>query len=149
MMMMTEAPVDVFVETFSVPTVATHDGELLARLCELSAGPWPTIVLDEVDLDGLTAWDMPAYLQACQRMRSWCAAQLAAGVARFASLPGDGFGVEKEIAVALREPIGAAQTRIWQAKRLMRMLPRVWRALSAGDVPERHVSKLIDATRPA
>lgn len=146
MMMMTEAPVDVFVETFSVPTVATHDGELLARLCELPAGPWLAIVLDEVDLAGLTAWDMPAYLQACQRMQSWCAAQLAAGVATFASLPGDGFGVEKEVAVALREPIGAAQTRIWQAKRLMRMLPKVWRALSAGDVPERHVSKLIDAT---
>jgi hypothetical protein len=39
MMIATEAPIDVFTETFTVPRQASHDGELLARLCELPAGP--------------------------------------------------------------------------------------------------------------
>ena len=147
MMMATEAPIDdVLTGTFVVPDVATHQGELLARLCELPAGPWLAIVLAEVDVSALTAWDMPAYLQACQRMQSWCAAQLAAAVATFAALPDVGCGVEKEVALALREPVGAAQTRVWQAKRLRRLLPRVWWRLADGDLSDRHVTKLIEAT---
>ena len=147
MMMATEAPIDdVLVEPLVLPAVSTYDGELLARLAEVPAGPWLAIVLDDIDVSSLTAWDMPAYLAACQRMQAWCAAQLAAGVAAFASQPDVGAGVDKEVALALREPRGAAQTRIWQAKRLRRMLPTVWRRMRDGDLPEPHVRKLLDAT---
>ena len=145
MMISTEAPVDVFTDTFAVPAMATHDGELLARLCELPAGPWLAVVIDEVDLTELTAADMPAYLQACQRVQAWSAARLSAAVDRFASLDG-AHAVDKEIALALCEPVGAAQTRIWQARRLRRMLPGVWRRHAADDLTERHVNKLVDAT---
>jgi len=61
-------------------------------------------------------------------------------------MPSVGAGVDKEVALALCEPLGAAQTRIWQAKRLMRMLPKVWRSMANGDLSERHVTKLLDAT---
>ena len=147
MMMATEAPIDdVLSDPFVVSPLGTHDGELLGRLEEVPAGPWLAIVIDDIDVGVLTAWDMPAYLGACQRMQAWCAAQLSAGVAAFASLPDVGAGVDKEVALALREPVGAAQTRIWQAKRLRRLLPSVWRRMRDGDLPEPHVRKLIDAT---
>ena len=147
MMMATEAPIDdVLADPFAVPAMSTAAGEMLGRLAEVPAGPWLAIVLDEIDVSSLTAWDMPAYLRACQRMQAWCAAQLAEAVAQFASLPDVGAGPDKEVALALREPVGAAQTRIWQAKRLLRMLPNVWRRMRDGDLPEPHVRKLIDAT---
>jgi hypothetical protein len=129
-----------------VPAVATAAGEKLAQLVDVPAGPWLAIALSEIDCTELTHWDMPAYLQGWDRMQSYAAAHLAAGVAHFASMPDVGAGVEKEIALALREPVGAAQTRVWRAKRLMRMLPRMWRWMASGDLSERHVSKLLDAT---
>ena len=78
-------------------------------------------------------------------MQAWAAAQLAPGVAELASRP-DAVGADKDIAFALREPLGAAQRRIWWGKRLRRLLPRIWRAMAAGDLTERHVSRLIDVT---
>lgn len=144
MMVMTEVPDELF-DIVAVPAVATHAGEVLARLNDVPAGPWLAVLIAEIDRCALTAWDFPPYLQACQRVQSWAAAQLAAGVAQFASLAGD-HAVDKEIALALSEPAGAAQTRIWQARRLRRLLPKVWRALAAGEVSDRHVARLIDAT---
>ena len=121
-------------------------GEKLAYLNDVPAGPWLAVLLSEVNLSTLTQWDMPAYLQAWERLRTFASAHLAAGVARFASMPDVGAGVDKEVALALCEPLGAAQTRIWQAKRSVRLLPRVWRSMANGDLSDRHVAKVVDAT---
>src|SRR5438105_814355 len=115
MMLMTEAPLDLLDEVAVGPR-STHDGELLGKLVEMPAGAWLAVVLESIDPTSLTASDQPAYLQAWERVRSYAAAQLTAGVARLASMP-QADCPDAEVALALREPIGAAQTRIWRAKR--------------------------------
>jgi hypothetical protein len=78
-------------------------------------------------------------------MAAWANAQLAAGVAELAARP-DAVGPDKDIALALREPVGAAQRRIWWCKRLRRLLPGVWRRMADGDLTERHVIRLVEVT---
>lgn len=66
----------------------------------------------------LTTFELPAYLSACQRVASWANAQLGAAVVVLTSRE-DALGADKEIAFAVREPVGAAQQRTWWAKRLL------------------------------
>jgi hypothetical protein len=147
-MLMTEAPWELFADNgIVVPAVATVDGELLARVADAPAGPWLAVLIGEVDRARLTPFDLPSYLTACQRLRNWADAQLTAGVAELAARPGPA-GADKETALALNEPVGASQTRIWQAKRLTRWLPRVWRRWSDGELSDRHVQRLLEATAP-
>ena len=98
-----------------------------------------------MDRSRLTTFELPAYLRACQRMASWANAQLAAGVVELASRP-DVIGPDKDIALALREPVGAAQQRIWWSKRLCRRLCGTWKRMLAGDLSERHAKRLVDVT---
>src|SRR4051812_24732328 len=74
---------------------------------DVPAGPWLAALLDVVDPRTLSDWDMPAYLRACARLQAWAAARLSDGIAELASRP-EGFGADKEVAIALREPVGAA-----------------------------------------
>jgi len=101
-----------FFDAVPVPPAVTLDGELLAALDEAPAGPWLAEMLAGMDRSTLTAFELPTYLRMCSRMQAWAAAQLAAGVAELASRP-DAIGADKDIAFALREPLGAAQRRIW------------------------------------
>jgi hypothetical protein len=147
-MLMTEAPWELFAEDgIMVPAVGTVDGELLARVGAVPAGPWLAVLIGEVDRTRLTPFDLPSYLTACQRLRNWVDAQLCAGVAELAARPGP-TGPDKETALALKEPVGASQTRIWQAMRVTRWLPRVWRRWADGDLSDRHVQRLLEATAP-
>jgi hypothetical protein len=134
-----------FFDGCAMPPAVTLDGELLGALDEAPAGPWLAEMLDGVDRSRLTTFELPTYLRMCARMQAWAAAQLAAGVAELASRP-DAIGPDKDIALALREPVGAAQRRIWWCKRLRRLLPGIWRRMAAGDLSERHVIRLVEVT---
>src|SRR4051812_40586175 len=116
-----------------IPGVMTGDGVRLEAVEEVPAGPWLAAVLDSTDPRQLSEWDLPAYLRAAARMQAWAAARVSEGVAELASRPG-GFGSDKEIGLALREPVGAAQTRIHHAKRLRTMLPTTRRLFRAGAI---------------
>lgn len=144
MMVMTEAPLELLDEV-SVGPRSTHDGELLGQLVDMPTGAWLAVVLESVDPSSLTAWDMPAYLQAWDKVKSYAAAQLTAGIAQLAAMP-DSEGTDKEVAFALREPVGAAQTRVWQAKRLCRLLPATFARFSRGDLSERHALAVVDGS---
>jgi len=135
MTMMTVIPQEFFDER-AVPATVTLDGELLGALDEAPAGPWLAEMLDAVDRATLTTFELPTYLRMCSRLQAWAAAQLAAGVAELACRP-DAVGPDKDVALALQEPVGAAQRRIWWSKRLRRMLPRVWRRMASVDRSER------------
>src|SRR5947199_1656913 len=135
MTMMTVIPQEFFDER-AVPAAVTLDGELLGALDEAPAGPWLAEMLDAVDRSTLTTFELPTYLRMCSRIQAWAAAQLAAGVAELACRP-DAVGPDKDVALALQEPVGAAQRRIWWSKRLRRMLPRVWRRMASVDRSER------------
>lgn len=123
----------------------TGDGAVLEAVEDLPAGPWLAALLDSVDPARLSEWDLPAYVRACARLQAWGAARLSDGVAELASRPGE-FGADKEVALALREPVGAAQRRIHQAMRLRRLLPTTRRLFRCGELDEKHVDAIIEAT---
>src|SRR5437763_3945475 len=108
-----------FFDAVAVPSAVTLDGELLGALDEAPAGPWLAQMLDSVDRTRLTTFELPTYLRMCSRMAAWANAQMAAGVAELASRP-DAIGPDKDIALALQEPVGAALRRLWWSKRLRR-----------------------------
>src|SRR3954464_2277599 len=139
-----ECPDELFTDV-ALPGVMTGRGVQLEAVEEVPAGPWLAALLDRVEPRQLSEWDLPAYLRACARVRDWAAARLSDGVAELASRPG-GFGADKEVALALREPVGAAQRRIHHAKRLRRLLPTTRRLFRWGELSERHVDVMVEAT---
>src|SRR5947209_1192471 len=134
-----------FFDEVPVGAAVTLDGELLSALDEAPAGPWLAQMLASIDPARLTSFELPTYVRCCARQASWANAQLASAVADLATRP-DANGPDKEIALALREPVGAAQKRVWWSKRVRRMLPGIFKLFSAGDVSERTVVRLVEAT---
>jgi hypothetical protein len=128
-----------------IPGVMTGDGVRLEAVEEAPAGPWLAAVLDSIDPRQLSEWDLPAYLRAGARVQAWAAARVSEGVAELASRPG-GFGADKEVALALREPVGAAQRRIHHARRLRRILPSTRRLFRRGAISEKQVDAIVEAT---
>ncbi len=140
---MVECP-DELLSVTSVPVVMTGDGAVLEAVEDLPAGPWLATLLDGVDPAGLSEWDLPAYLRACAKVQAWAAARLSDGVAELAGRTGE-FGADKEVALAVREPVGAAQRRVHHAVRLRRLLPRTRRLFRAGQLSEKHVEAVLEA----
>src|SRR4051812_27178840 len=128
-----------------IPGVMTGDGVRLEAVEEVPAGPWLAAVLDCIHPRQLSEWDLPAYLRGCARVQAWAAARLSDGVAELASRPG-GFGADKEVALALREPVGAVQKRIHHAKRLRRMLPTTRQLFRSGALNEKQADAVVEAT---
>lgn len=126
------------------PPVMTDVGARLEAVEDEPAGPWLGALLHSIDVTKLTEWDMPAYLRAAAKHQAWSASLVTEGVAELASRPG-GQGADKEVALALREPVGAAQRRIWIASRLRR-LPTARRLFGRGDLGEKHAAALVEAT---
>ena len=103
---------EVIPQEFFDGVAVSLDGELLGALDDVPAGPWLGQLLDSVDVSSLTTFELPSFLRQCARQRAWVDAKLAAGVAELASRP-DAVGADKDVAFALREPVVAAQRRIW------------------------------------
>jgi hypothetical protein len=122
MMLTTDAP-DQLLYDGMIPGAFTGDGCVLENVEDVPAGPWLAIVLDSIEPSRLTSWEIPAYLRACARVEAWAAARKTAAVAELASRM-DAVGPDKEVALALREPVGAAQTRVHFSRRLRRLLPQ-------------------------
>jgi hypothetical protein len=57
-----------------------------------------------------------------------------------------GFGADKEVALALREPVGAAQRRIHHARRMQRLLPTTRRLFREGAISQRQADAIVEAT---
>src|SRR3954463_9855121 len=144
MFMTVECPDELLADVL-IPTVMTGPGVRLEAVEDVPAGPWLAALLDLVDPRTLSDWDMPAYLRACARMQAWAAARLSDGIAELASRP-EGFGADKEVAIALREPVGAAQRRIHHSRRLMRMLPTTRRLFRSGAISEKQADAIVEAT---
>jgi Domain of unknown function (DUF222) len=122
MMLTTDAP-DQLLYDGMIPGAFTGDGCVLENVEDVPAGPWLAIVLDSIEPSRLTSWELPAYLRACARVEAWAAARKTGAVAELASRV-DAVGPDKEVALALREPVGAAQTRVHFSRRLRRLLPQ-------------------------
>src|SRR4051794_29979019 len=78
-------------------------------------------------------------------MQAWAAARVSDGGAELASRTGD-FGPGKDIGMALREPVGAAQRCIHHAKRLRQMLPRTRCLFRSGAINEKQADAIVEAT---
>jgi hypothetical protein len=147
MQMTVECP-DVLFAEVPVASAMTGVGARLEAVEDEPAGPWLAAFVGSIDRSKLTEWELPAYLRAAAKVQAWSSSLVMEGVAELASRAqafGTEFGADKEVALALREPVGAAQRRIWQAKRLRR-LPMLRRLYAAGAVSERQVGELIEAT---
>jgi hypothetical protein len=144
MTLTTEAPDELFFAGV-IPALFTGDGAVLEAVEDLPAGPWLAIVLDSIDPSKLTPWELPAYLRAAARVEAWAAARKAAAVAELASRP-ELPGPDKEVALALREPVGVAQTRVHHARRMRNLLPETWRRFRDGALSERHATAIAMAT---
>ncbi|HET6817623.1 MAG TPA: DUF222 domain-containing protein [Mycobacteriales bacterium] len=144
MFLMVECPDELFIDGL-IPAVMTGAGVRLEAVEDVPAGPWLAAVIDGIDPPSLSEWDLPAYLRVCERMQAWAAARVCDGVAELAARPG-GFGADKEVALALREPVGAAQRRIHHARRLLRLLPTTRRLFRAGALSEKQVDAIVEAT---
>jgi hypothetical protein len=144
MFLMVDCPDELFTDA-AIPAVMTGAGVRLEAVEDVPAGPWLAAVLDTVDPGSLSEWDLPAYLRAAARLQAWAAARVSDGVAELASRPG-GFGSDKEIGMALREPVGAAQTRIHHARRLRAMLPTTRRLFRSGALNDKQADAIIEAT---
>src|SRR4051812_7451854 len=131
--------------TFELPALMTADGAALESMEHVPAGPWLADAIDDIDVTSLSDWDLPAYMRAGTRVQAWAAAKLSDGIAELASREG-GFGADKEVALALRGRVGAAQRRVHYARRLRRLLPETRRLFVRGDLPEKHVHAVIEAT---
>jgi len=135
MYLTTEAPDELLCDG-TIPGAFTGDGCILEAVEEVPAGPWLAVVVDSIDAARLTSWEMPAYLRACARVEAWAAALKTGAVAEMAGRS-DLSGPDKEIAQALREPVGAAQTRVHFSRRLLRLLPQTWRLFRHGELTEK------------
>src|SRR5437588_1427030 len=143
MMLMTEAPTDLLADPG--PGYGSElEWEEFDRVATLPAGAWTAVAVD-VDVRSLPTNALPSYLEACAKAQAFAAAKLAAGVAEFAARA-DADSVEATVALALREPIGAAQRRIWWTSRLRRRLPAFFAAFAVGDLTEAHAVRLVEAT---
>src|SRR3954453_20446171 len=146
-MMMIDVIPQEFFDGVAVPPAVTLDGELLGALEDAPAGAWLAQMLDGVDVTSLTTFELPTYLRTAAKVQAWAASCVDSGVAELASRRDvDNAAADAEIALALREPLRLAQTRIYRALRLRNLLPAFKSAFHRGDLSEYDVAQLVDAT---
>src|SRR3954454_11887332 len=146
-MMMIDVIPREFFDGVPVPAAVTLDGELLGALEDAPAGAWLAQLLDGVDVTSLTTFELPTYLRTAAKVQAWAASCVDSGVAELASRRDvDNVAADADIALALREPLRLAQTRIYRALRLRGLLPAFKRAFHRGDLSEYDVAQLVDAT---
>src|SRR3954467_13289865 len=146
-MMMVDLIPQEFFDGVPVPPAVTLDGELLGALEDAPAGAWLAQMLDGVDLTSLTTFELPTYLRVAAKVQAWAASCVDSGIAELASRRNvDSVAADAEVAMALREPLRLAQTRIHRARRLRGLLPAFKRAFHRGDLSEYDVAQLVDAT---
>src|SRR3954471_16458486 len=136
-----------FFDGVPVPPAVTLDGELLGALEDAPAGSWLAQMLDGGDVRSLTTFELPTYLRTAAKVQAWAASCVDSGIAELASRRDvDNVAADADIALALREPLRLAQTRIYRALRLRGVLPAFKRAFHRGDLSEYDVAQLVDAT---
>src|SRR3954465_6104768 len=146
-MMMIDVIPQEFFEGVPVPPAVTLDGELLGALEEAPAGAWLAQMLDGGDVTSLTTFELPTYLRTAAKVQAWAASCVDSGIAELASRRDlANVAADADIALALREPLRLAQTRIHRAQRLRGLLPAFKRAFHRGDLSEYDVAQLVDAT---
>src|SRR5437764_8578148 len=146
-MMMIDVIPQEFFDGVPVPPAVTLDGELLGALEDAPAGSWLAQMLDGVDLTSLTSFELPSYLRTAAKVQAWAASCVDSGIAELASRRDvDNVAADADIAMALREPLRLAPTRIRRALRLVGLLPAFKRAFHRGDLSEYDVAQLVDAT---
>ena len=145
MLMMTEVPDEVVLVDVPPTPMSSRDGEVLRELLDQPPGPWMTLVIDAINPATLPAFDLPEYAQAVAKAQAWLAAKQVDAVLALSRSPVLD-SPDADLAVALCEPIGAAARRRWVVHRLVTMLPATRAALGAGELSERHVGALVEAT---
>src|SRR4051794_3873820 len=122
-MMMIDVIPQEFFDGMPVPAAVSLDGELLGALDDAPAGAWLAQMIERVDVTSLTRLELPTYLRQCTRAQAWLASCVDTAVAELTSRGDLDVAADAEVALALREPLRLAQTRIHRAQRLRSLLP--------------------------
>src|SRR4051812_5046897 len=118
-MMMIDVIPQEFFDGVPVPAAVTLDGELLAALDEAPAGAWLAQMIEGAHVASLTTFELPTYLRTAAKVQAGAASCVDSAVAELASRRDlDNVAADADIALALREPLRLAQTRIHRAVRL-------------------------------
>ena len=115
---------------------------------------WSVGLLDAVPVAELSGRELVAALAEWDRVEAFAAARKVALIAELAGVSrerGDPHTsdlefVPHEVAMALRMPLGAAQTEVHRASRLVTHLPGTWAAFRAGELNARHAARMVEAT---
>jgi hypothetical protein len=114
--------------------------------------PWSVTVLSQIDPARLPDTDRPVYLAMNQKAQSWWAARQYRATVAMAGISDNGRSFDEvdtgahELVVALRVPLGDAQTRVYRARRLATHLPGTQALFDSGELTERHVITMIAHT---
>ena len=113
---------------------------------------WSVTLLAQFDPDKLPAVDRPVYVSLTQKAQSWWAARQSRGIAAMAGPSDKGKSFDEvataahELVVAMKIPLGAAQTEVYRSRRLTSHLPGTRALYDAGEITPRHVMKMIQHT---
>ncbi|MDQ1703906.1 MAG: hypothetical protein QOF18_272 [Frankiaceae bacterium] len=115
-------------------------------------GAWSAALLAMVDQAELGPGDMPRYIRLLDRAESFQAARKAAAIFALAGAKEtardfrDVDSAPHELTVALRIPLGAAQTDVYRARRLATHLLGTRALFADGLITVRHVAKIVAGT---
>lgn len=155
-----EAPADVVLRAVDDASLDLRDWDgrgmpaavVLRWVEDAEPGAWLLGLLDEIDPLELPAEDRPRLLAALDRAQAHLAARKARVIASLPSVPTsthDERSIDTapyEVSVALRVPLGAAQTEVFRARRLRSHLTGTYAALDRGDLTARHAAAMVAAT---
>jgi hypothetical protein len=158
--MMVEIPDEVLASAGDLPWLGLSrwDGtglpaSLLLRWIESQPfADWSAAALATMDPAELDKRDLPVYLAAQERAESFFAARKVAGINELSRRPKDDADrqlvdpVPHEVGLALRMPLGAAQTEVHYARRLATHLPGTRALFGDGQITNRHVRRIVAAT---
>lgn len=127
-------------------------GAVLRWIDTAPFGGWSVSLLTAIDPAEVDEADLPRLVRLLDQAEAALAARKSAAVAQLARRPAAGAGFRQvdaaahELVVALRVPLGAAQTEVYRARRLATHLPGTRAAYADGLLTSRHVAKMIAGT---
>src|SRR4051812_22734276 len=113
---------------------------------------WSLALLSGIDPAKLPMTDLPAFHRLNQKAQAFLTAKQYRATVAIAGISSKGKKFDEvdtgahELVVALKIPLGAAQTLVYRARRLATHLPGTQALFDAGQITERHVIKMIGHT---
>ena len=134
------------------PDEPLPDQVALRWVDSLPFGAWSLTLISQIDPAKLHTSDLPVFHRLGQKAQSFLTAKQYRATVAMAGRSSKGQAFDDvdtgahELVVALKIPLGAAQTLVYRARRLATHLPGTQALFDVGEITERHVIKMISHT---